>query len=289
MNELEYSDFLKGETDLEREAGLILEHHGIKGQRWGVRRTPEQLGHKTGGGLKGAISLLKKKRAAAKKKAAKKKAAIEKAAKKKAEAEAAEAAKKKEEEDAKIKEKLLTSTDPVYIYQHRDLLDTKELQDRIDRIMKEQKIKELIPDPNAKRKKVMKTGEDFLKSAASMADSVGKLYDTYNKVTGKKNDSGGGGKKDKKDKPKQQNDKPEDNSSKDKTNSSDSGKKDDKDGKNKPKAEQRQEKFDAKTTAKAAEQFFNDPGIQALLALGMVAPVDREKINERAKQKGHKS
>lgn len=25
-----------------------LEHHGIKGQRWGVRRTPEQLGHKTG-------------------------------------------------------------------------------------------------------------------------------------------------------------------------------------------------------------------------------------------------
>lgn len=24
----------------------FLEHHGIKGQRWGIRRTPEQLGHK---------------------------------------------------------------------------------------------------------------------------------------------------------------------------------------------------------------------------------------------------
>lgn len=24
-------------------------HHGIKGQKWGVRRTPEQLGYKTGG------------------------------------------------------------------------------------------------------------------------------------------------------------------------------------------------------------------------------------------------
>lgn len=24
-----------------------LEHHGIKGQKWGVRRTPEQLGHKS--------------------------------------------------------------------------------------------------------------------------------------------------------------------------------------------------------------------------------------------------
>lgn len=24
-------------------------HHGIKGQKWGIRHTPEQLGHKTGG------------------------------------------------------------------------------------------------------------------------------------------------------------------------------------------------------------------------------------------------
>lgn len=33
----------------------FLEHHGIKGQRWGIRRTPEQLGHK--------VSKLKKKTA----------------------------------------------------------------------------------------------------------------------------------------------------------------------------------------------------------------------------------
>lgn len=33
----------------------FLEHHGIKGQRWGIRRTPEQLGHK--------VSKLKKKNA----------------------------------------------------------------------------------------------------------------------------------------------------------------------------------------------------------------------------------
>lgn len=26
--------------------GDLLQHHGVKGQKWGVRRTPEQLGHK---------------------------------------------------------------------------------------------------------------------------------------------------------------------------------------------------------------------------------------------------
>lgn len=253
MNELEYSDFLKGETDLEREAGLILEHHGIKGQRWGVRRTPEQLGHKKRGAFTGVISSIRKKQAAAKKKAAKKKAAKQK-----------QDAKKQEESDEKIREKLLTSTDPAFIYKYRTLLDSKELQDRIDRINKEQKIKDLIPDPNAKRKKTMKSGEEFLKSAASMADSVGKIYDTYNKIsgTGKKDSGGGGGGK------KQQNQK--------------------KDDSDKTKKEKKQEKKDAATNAKAAKEFLSDPGVKALLALGMVTPADRKDLSKRAQEENEK-
>ena len=52
-----------------------LAHHGIKGQKWGVRRTPEELGHKPKGSgtkkkvknaVKGALDSYKQKRSAAK-------------------------------------------------------------------------------------------------------------------------------------------------------------------------------------------------------------------------------
>lgn len=31
--------------DIKRDALDVIQHHGIKGQKWGVRRTPQQLGH----------------------------------------------------------------------------------------------------------------------------------------------------------------------------------------------------------------------------------------------------
>lgn len=37
-----------------------LAHHGIKGQKWGVRRTPEELGHKTKSVKKAKTNLVKK-------------------------------------------------------------------------------------------------------------------------------------------------------------------------------------------------------------------------------------
>lgn len=34
------------ESQMEKMKTYTLEHHGIKGMKWGVRRTPEELGHK---------------------------------------------------------------------------------------------------------------------------------------------------------------------------------------------------------------------------------------------------
>lgn len=166
MTELEYSEFLKGETDLEREAEIIfLEHYGVKGMRWGIRRTPEQLGYKTKTKKKKS-SLLTKMRKSAKKKKQK--------TEKKKETE-------KQESREELREKVLKSSDPKFIYKHMELLDNKELEDRLQRINKETRMKELA---NPKKKEKIKTAEDWLKSAASMAESVNKIYDAYNKVAG---------------------------------------------------------------------------------------------------------
>lgn len=180
MTELEYSEFLKGETDLEREADIIsLEHYGVKGMRWGIRRTPEQLGYKSKPKKKKA-SLLTKMRKSAKKK--------KKKAEKKKETE-------KQESREELREKVLKSSDPKFIYKHMDLLDTKELEDRLQRINKETRMKELA---NPKKKEAIKTAEDWLKSAASMAESINKIYDAYNEVVGDGSSKNKSGKKKKK-------------------------------------------------------------------------------------------
>lgn len=143
---------------------MCLEHHGVKGQKWGVRRTPAQLGHKTTSKRKksGIFSKLAKN---SKKKAAK--------AKKTKEA-------KKEESREEIRAKLLRSTDPKFISKHMDLLETKELQERIDRITKESTMKKLASSKDSDK---IKKGENALKTIASMAESASKTVDAINKIS----------------------------------------------------------------------------------------------------------
>ena len=82
-----------------------LYHHGIKGMKWGIRRTPEQLGH-----------IMDRKKS--------------------------EMAAKKAERDKRIHDKLVTSRNPKYLYKHRDLLTDQELRDRLNRVQMEAQLRQ---------------------------------------------------------------------------------------------------------------------------------------------------
>lgn len=171
MVETEFQEWYKDQIMPSDDELNSLEHHGVKGQKWGIRRTPEQLGHisekkrKVSNWIqKARKNSAKRKRQAAKKKEAAKKKKVE----------------KEEESEDKIREKVLNSTDPKYIYKYRHLLTTKELQDRLTRIDTEAKVKKLTIDDKTKKK--LKDGEEVLKSLGAMAESVGKIASAYNTI-----------------------------------------------------------------------------------------------------------
>lgn len=169
MVEYQFQEWYKDQVMPSDEELNELEHYGIKGMKWGVRRSPEQLGHVTEKKRRVStwIQNARKKSAKRKKQAAKKKAATKKTK-----------AEKAEESEEKIREKVLNSTDSKYIYKYRHLLTTKELQDRLMRIDTEARVKKLTTDDKAK--KTLKSGEETLKSLGSMAESVGKIATAYN-------------------------------------------------------------------------------------------------------------
>lgn len=151
-----------------------LEHHGVKGMHWGERRTPEQLGHKPKGKKKSSIiQNFKKKAVQRKKQAAKAKA------KKQAQNE-----KKKEEltekQKEQLREKLLKSTDAKFLAKHIDLLDTKEIKERLDRIDTEAKLKKLTTDD--KKKKQVDKGMEWVANIGKIAEATSKVADAYSKV-----------------------------------------------------------------------------------------------------------
>lgn len=189
-----------------------LEHHGIKGQRWGIRRTPEQLGH-----------ILKKKNArhygkynSAVKKISKiqgtktinelspkEKDKITKAVNKaenylkKMESteekyggkiQKAETRQAKTEEKASIKaenerikteakkNKLIEKQDWEGIMENKNLFTERELSDIATRVNTEKRLKEALEGPNKMDKLA-----DKIKSAANL---TGAGIDLYNKVKG---------------------------------------------------------------------------------------------------------
>ena len=134
-----------------------LYHHGIKGMKWGIRRTPAQLGHQI------------KQRRIVKKRTA----ALEKARK----------AKQEKKEFEANKEKVLNSGSATEVLKYRGKLTNQELQNAVTRLNLEQQL-------SAISAKEVKTGMDKVTSVmnkvekATIAVEKGiKAYNTVAKVT----------------------------------------------------------------------------------------------------------
>ena len=130
-----------------------LTHHGIKGMKWGVRRTPKQLGHKTSSMKKKKPSLTE--RFQEKKKLKAKQKAAENARKAKQEKEDYEAEKKKAIESG-------TAAD---VLKFKGKLTNQELNTAVNRLNMESQLSQL----NAK---TVKTGMDKMESVANKIDRI---------------------------------------------------------------------------------------------------------------------
>lgn len=169
-----------------------LQHHGIKGMKWGQRRFQNKDGSLKPAGVKRYNKEVEKlKKETAKVKAEEKAAATRKKTmakfdkleekkraleeRKKALKDEAKGKKSKDENDTgetpeQIRERLLKSSDAKELYKHKDLLSTQELNDRINRIDTEAKLQSKIVEEQKK------TAMDYMDSLTKGVDKATALY-----------------------------------------------------------------------------------------------------------------
>lgn len=153
-------------------------HYGVKGMKWGIRRTPAQLGHVVSSGakrVKNAVSNVTSKRKA----------------KKKSEA---------EEDVEQKKERIIKSRSARQLYKNADLFTTQELQNAYNRLNLERNIANMAAaEKSAGRRYVdgyinvaQKTGDALL--ATNKALNQGKAFVRF--FTGNNSNSKSSSKKD---------------------------------------------------------------------------------------------
>lgn len=165
-------------------------HHGIKGQKWGIRRTPEQLGHKTKkkrSGVKAKLQSLKPGSSTKKKQSA---SSVEKVSSEKTLAKKSNKDLNAKEREAK-KQQVLESRSAKQLYDNADLFTTQELQNAYNRLNLERSIKNLTPKQVSKGQqyldKYVKTANNvsaFLKSTNAVIGQASAMYNMLNKLSG---------------------------------------------------------------------------------------------------------
>lgn len=147
-----------------------LEHHGTKGQKWGEKNGPP---YPLSRGKNGAITKTQKKKKASF--LARLRAKVSKKSSKKSKPKVEKKERTEEEKEA-LREKLLKSNDPKFIAKHMDLLDTKELQDRINRINTEANLKKLTQGND---KKNVDKGMQWIQNIGKVAETTTKVAAAY--------------------------------------------------------------------------------------------------------------
>ncbi len=153
-----------------------LEHHGVKGMRWGVRRTPAQLGHEPSKRKKSADKTPDKTRPSIFfKKAsgsAQKEKKIAKKEKRKQEVDEKKAAKRAQKDIAR-REKILQ--DPTLLYKHRKEFSPDEIRKAMSNIQMEQNLQQLSMNR-------LSVGQQYLQTAVKYADTGIKAYNNAAKI-----------------------------------------------------------------------------------------------------------
>lgn len=165
-------------------------HYGVKGQKWGIRRTPEQLGHKPKkkrSGVKAKLQSLKSGSSTKKKQSA---SSVEKVPSEKAIAKKSNKDLTAKEREAK-KQQVLESRSAKQLYDNADLFTTQELQNAYNRLNLERSIKNLTPKQVSKGQqyldKYVKTANNvsaFLKSTNAVIGQASAMYNMLNKLSG---------------------------------------------------------------------------------------------------------
>lgn len=135
-----------------------LQHHGVKGQKWGIHRTPEQLGHKRRWKRQDKSSEENKERK-----------------------------KLSEEEKETRKNMVLKSRSAKLLYENADLFDYQELQSAYNRLQLERNIKNLSPKDISRGEafvnnyiKVSNKTSEVTESSTRLYNNMAKIYNAAN-------------------------------------------------------------------------------------------------------------